>query len=601
MTPHEHALSVHEPLLVNLLGHLAGALVFGIFISLLLRGRAAARLPLAAAALALVWNLGSLLILASRDPAALLPQVVVSITSSALSILPAVLFDLALAGRLRPLVQAGYLLSAATVALHWSEWVLEVAEIHRTTLQLTAYGFAALTIASVVALLKNRPRRLSSRALGSMALFLFALSFAHFHTAGAESSWPAELLVHHAGVPLALFVLLQDLRFVLLDAFLRFLANVLLAAGFVYAAARGASAAGWAPWATLEPPEQALLAVAACTLLVGFALSRNWVQRLLTRLVFRRPGLERALEEVRRRGAAAGDEAEFLDWAERFLGQYLEAVPAPPPAAPVRLETTGNAVVCPLRFSGAEVRWLSYGPRRGGRRYLSEDLDALARLAAEVVEQVQRQRESELRSLMAQAELRALQSQIHPHFLFNALNTLYGLIPRGADGARRTVLNLSDMLRYFLRSEQALLPFEEELRIVNAYLEIETLRLGDKLRVELEVAAEALAVPIPVLAVQPLVENAVRHGIAPLAHGGTVTLSARVSEGGLQVVVRDTGAGFDAARGTAGAGVALENVRRRLELCYSGAARLEIGSSADGATVTLSMPLRPAAAGVRMG
>ena len=135
-------------------------------------------------------------------------------------------------------------------------------------------------------------------------------------------------------------------------------------------------------------------------------------------------------------------------------------------------------------------------------------------------EQLEQYRDLETRRLVAQAELRALQSQIHPHFLFNALNALYGIIPREARGARETVLNLADIFRYFLETKKTLVPLEEEMHIVKAYLDVERLRLGDKLRLEIDVTPEAQAVPIPILSIQPLVENAVKHGIAPLAGGG---------------------------------------------------------------------------------
>src|SRR6202051_4312926 len=118
----------------------------------------------------------------------------------------------------------------------------------------------------------------------------------------------------------------------------------------------------------------------------------------------------------------------------------------------------------------------------GWRRYLSEDLRALNHLTRIVAEEVERFRAAEMQRLVSQAELRALHSQINPHFLFNALNTLYGIIPREAAGARRTVLNLADIFRYFLQSDKILIPLSEELKIVRAYLEIERLRLGPRLQ-----------------------------------------------------------------------------------------------------------------------
>jgi len=132
----------------------------------------------------------------------------------------------------------------------------------------------------------------------------------------------------------------------------------------------------------------------------------------------------------------------------------------------------------PLTVRPGVARYVLLGRRSGGRRYLSEDLQALARASAVVAEQLEQHRESEMRRLVAQAELRALQSQIHPHFLFNALNTLYGIIPKEAKGARDTVLNLADIFRYFLETKKTLLPLQDELHIVRAYLEIERLRLG---------------------------------------------------------------------------------------------------------------------------
>jgi len=164
---------------------------------------------------------------------------------------------------------------------------------------------------------------------------------------------------------------------------------------------------------------------------------------------------------------------------------------------------------------------------------------------------------------------------------------LYGLIPREARGARETVLNLADIFRYFLETRKALVPLSEELHIVKAYLDIERLRLGDKLHTEIHVSPEALAVTIPILSIQPIVENAIKHGIAPLVAGGTVRLDARVEQGELCVKVTDTGHGFPTADRS---GVGLENVERRLELSYGGAARMAIESGQLGTVVSILIP-----------
>ena len=138
------------------------------------------------------------------------------------------------------------------------------------------------------------------------------------------------------------------------------------------------------------------------------------------------------------------------------------------------------------------------GARRGRQRYLSEDLEDMRQLGAAIVEQVERFRSEELRRLATQAELRALQAQINPHFLFNALNTLYGTIDRRSEEARRMVLNLADIFRYFLRGERPVIPLSEELKIVQAYLEIEKLRLGDRLETSIDVSDSAHTALIPI-------------------------------------------------------------------------------------------------------
>jgi LytS/YehU family sensor histidine kinase len=245
------------------------------------------------------------------------------------------------------------------------------------------------------------------------------------------------------------------------------------------------------------------------------------------------------------------------------------------------------------------VLFLLLGRRRGGQPYLSEDLNHLDQFATIVADQVQGFRESELRRLAARAELRALQAQINPHFLFNALNTLYGLVPRQAAEAREMVVSLADVFRYFLRNEETTIPLEEELRIVEAYLQIETLRLGAKLRKEIQVDSEALRVPIPILSIQPLVENAVKHGVASKTEGGLVRLAVRASAGGVNILVEDSGSGFGIDGTKTGAGIGLQNVARRLRLTYGPDADLRIESGPSGTAVSFTVPVVQGVAALR--
>ena len=578
-----------ESLLVNTLGHSAGVLIFGIFLVLLLRDRAARRLrgglkSILAALLALVWNLASLIVLGSDSPDSWFIRITIAIGFSVLSLLPAVLFDLCLNRRYRSLVRSGYALSALATSLHVAELFRDNASYHRWALTSITIGFGILTlVAAVLVYREEHSRATTSRLVGTMSLFLLAMSFVHLGSGHAQQIWSQELAFHHAAIPLALLVLLQDYRFVLLDAFFRFLANVFLAALFVFAAVEA--------WrlellpAADTPFHLALLLAGACLMLVLFALARGGVQRALTWLIFRRPNEEALLRELK---TPIRSEEEYIAGAVARLGEFMGAPASSQAAGAVDPEQQGAEAVLPLRTGPGGSLSVLLGRRTGGRRYLSEDLQALNRAAAVIGEQLEQFRDLETRRLVAQAELRALQSQIHPHFLFNALNALYGIIPREARGARETVLNLADIFRYFLETKKTLVPLEEEMHIVKAYLDVERLRLGDKLRIEIGVTPEARTVPIPILSIQPLVENAVKHGIAPQAGGGLIRIHAGLdSNGSLVISVRDSGPGFSKSDRT---GVGLENVERRLELCYGGDARLSIESSASGTEVFVRIP-----------
>ena len=559
-----------QPLLANWIGYAAGALIFGIFLALLAKDRAGRGLrgswrTLAAAAMAFLWNAGALANL-------FLDSFLLRLASTAaLSLLPALLLDLLVEGRPRRLVAAGYAVSLASMALHALEPLFAGAPLHHRTLQLTAVGFAPLTVLELLHL--RRRRTPTRRAAAAMALLLFALSFTHLHRQDAVHAWPVELLVHHAGVPLALWVLMQDYRFLLLDAFLRFLANILLAALFAWLGAVAAARIGWFDYRTLPPAQTVAIGSGVTLALVLFAGVRHAVQRLLTRIVFRRGDAEALMERIRRMPVRS--EQEFLAEARTAIVQFFQAEPSgqPSPAGP------------DLPFSLSR--------RAGGRPYLSEDIALLVRLEALVSEKLEQWREQHLRELVSQAELRALQARIHPHFLFNALNALYGSIPRSAPAAHRAVLHLAEIFRYLLKGGEGLIPLERELEIVRAYLEIESLRLGERLAWRVEAPEEALRVMIPVLSLQPLVENAVRHGVAPFERKGEVCVSARIEAGLCRIEVSDTGDGPDPASRPEGIG--LDNVRRRLALHFGAECGLELRRQGRLTVASFAVPAGEAA------
>jgi len=197
---------------------------------------------------------------------------------------------------------------------------------------------------------------------------------------------------------------------------------------------------------------------------------------------------------------------------------------------------------------------------------------------------------------LAEAQLRALQSQLNPHFLFNALNGIVTLIEKDRLQAQRMVVRLADLLRATLKAgERQEVPLAQELDITARYLEIEQARFADRLDVVWEVSAPGDAL-VPAFALQPLVENAIVHGIAPAVGGGTVRIGATPENGRLLLTVADTRSG-EGRRGSnaggTGAGVGLANLRARLARLYGGEAELVlVPHSAAGTTATLRIPLR---------
>jgi len=206
-------------------------------------------------------------------------------------------------------------------------------------------------------------------------------------------------------------------------------------------------------------------------------------------------------------------------------------------------------------------------------------------------------RERELVDLAATAQLAALRAQINPHFLFNSLNSIAQLIRTDPDRAEACVERLAEMFRYVLRhGEKDFVPLADELEMARAYLDIERARFGDRLRVETHVDPPSLQHLIPNLILQPLVENAVKHGLSRKRGGGTVRIDAILTGEFLQLIVGDDGLGMpDAALARVyERGIGLRNLRDRLERLYGPAHLPEITSEpGSGTEVRLRLPVRP--------
>ena len=202
-------------------------------------------------------------------------------------------------------------------------------------------------------------------------------------------------------------------------------------------------------------------------------------------------------------------------------------------------------------------------------------------------------REAELGRALQASELRLLKSQLNPHFLFNALNAVRALIPNEPGRAQSAVTELARTLRYTLASGQdELVTLEQELATVQDYLALEGLRLGERLRVDLSVASQARELRIPVMMLQTLVENAIKHGIAELPDGGLLRIHAWTADGALLLEVENPRPEPRARRTPEGIGIA--NARKRLHLLFGPEATLELDLSHPArALVRVSLPLPP--------
>jgi two-component system LytT family sensor kinase len=200
---------------------------------------------------------------------------------------------------------------------------------------------------------------------------------------------------------------------------------------------------------------------------------------------------------------------------------------------------------------------------------------------------------AQLQTRLAEAQLQALQRQLHPHFLFNTLHTISALMHRDVEAADAMLARLSDLLRLTLdQVGTQLVPLKDELDFVDKYLEIEKTRFGDRLQVRVDAEPATLDASVPNFVLQPLVENALRHGIGPKLGVGRVDLSARREGDRLVLVVRDNGRGVPPDKLSAfNHGVGLGNTRSRLEHLYGSDHRFEFETPPDGGlAVTIDVP-----------
>ncbi|HET7893261.1 MAG TPA: histidine kinase [Candidatus Sulfotelmatobacter sp.] len=210
--------------------------------------------------------------------------------------------------------------------------------------------------------------------------------------------------------------------------------------------------------------------------------------------------------------------------------------------------------------------------------------------------------------LLLHARMEALQNQINPHFLFNTLNSISSLVRFDPDMAREVIFKLARILRRLLNSGEAFAPLREEFEFIDNYLDIEVVRFGrDKLRVVKEFDPASLDVVVPSMLLQPLVENSIKHGLAPKVEGGSVYLRTRVVDSRLIIEVEDDGVGMggnqlEESSSWPGMGIGMANISERLHVLYGDTARMTIDSQeGKGTLIRIRLPLVEAASSVPEG
>lgn len=328
---------------------------------------------------------------------------------------------------------------------------------------------------------------------------------------------------------------------------------------------------------------------------ISSALDRWWLGRRFTVV----DAVKHFISTLR----SATTEAQLIALAERALEEIFGA------PAKVRFGTAGESTAfdvlqeVPIRTASGEGGAILMGPRASDAPYFSGDVALLTSLAdvlaamldnlhLQARKQEHEQRAQELSLHASRSELKALRAQINPHFLFNALNAIAGLIHRSPDRADRTIEQLADVFRYALRgaeSEWAVL--DDELEFVRSYLEVERARFGERLQVDIQIAPDVRGARVPTMMVQTLVENAVKHGLSELTGPAVVGVHGTREGERVVIAVTDNGEGFTerATRrttGTRSGGYGLANIRQRLSGYFGDAAGLTIDrDQARGLTI----------------
>ncbi|HEX8367687.1 MAG TPA: histidine kinase [Pyrinomonadaceae bacterium] len=612
--------------LINLLGFTVGIALYGLLLVMVMRHRKTQKfssldfLLLATSLLGVLWNLGELSVFVWRDfgQSAVSP-VLTAISYSALGFLPSVVAHSAWKNaetetrNVRWLAIPAYGLSLVAAVLHFQSALFSGLAPSNSALQILTFGSLALLVGLLIFNFKQTREK---KLVWASALLVFAVSALHLSGDAEENSWFIELVAHQSSLPLALVILYQDFRFAFADLFLKRALSLIL----LTLTAFGLYVFVAAPLLRYHETHDRndvqavslIITLWVATALVYPALHKFAVW-LVDKIILRRTNYETLRAEIAQEIEKRESAEEILREVCRRLAPALTAESASWSESRERkinmpfVNFTPHDAEIFVPVAEAPFYKINLKDFAGGRHLLSDEiktLEAVGLLTARRIDAVRvtherytrEIREQEFSKLATEAQLSALRAQINPHFLFNALTTIGYLIQAAPDKAFSTLMRLTQLLRGVLRSTGEFSTLEAELKLIDAYLEIEKTRFEERLRVCIEVPPDLLKIRVPSLILQPLIENAVKHGISESKTGGEIGIYAELEnepDGALlKLTVSNTGKGFDRAQYAERQkqGVGLSNIKQRLQNYYGNAARFNIESK-NGTRAEILIPV----------
>jgi two-component system, LytTR family, sensor kinase len=352
---------------------------------------------------------------------------------------------------------------------------------------------------------------------------------------------------------------------------------------------------------TSAPAAFRVIELTALIGLVVLLVQRVWklTDVFVERYIFGKPDYRQAAAVLQETLARLDSDLAVIAATEAFVGRTLDVLE-------VRIHAdaaTAGGVDVPILVGNETAYLLTVSSRSREHIVMTVDVEFLRDVAvivgrrlealAREADRVERARhEAQLTHQVVAAELRALRAQLSPHFLFNALNTIAALIPHEPEKAELMVVRLAKVFRHLLtHSERSFSSLQEEVEFLRTYLEIEQVRFGERLTVEFKISEAVAAATVPSLILQPLVENALKHGLAPKRGGNQLIIRADRVDDGISLSVEDNGVGLSTAMSAiqleATSGVGLRNIRERLRALYGSRASLVLENIARGGSRAL--------------